>query len=250
MEGKVCIITGAGSGIGRSTAIKLARRGAVPVLVGRTPSKLEEVQAQVQAGGGRAVAAPCDVTDVQAVRALVRWVLDEHGHIHALVNNAGYSTRNRTVLTITPEEVDEVVRVNLTGPMFFTQAVLPSMLKAREGTIVNVASGAGLAGSRLSGPAYSAAKAGIINFTRYLNLELRNSGVRACCVIPGEVDTPILEKRPVVPSSEARATMLSPDDVAEAIVLAIALPHRALLEEVVVRPRHFRDFSAELAKPY
>ncbi len=250
MNGKVCIITGAGSGIGRSTAIKLARQGAVPVLVGRTASKLEEVQAQVQAEGGKAVAAPCDVTDVQAVRDLVRRVLGDHGHIHALVNNAGYSTHNRTVLTITPEEVDEVVRVNLTGPMFFTQAVLPSMLKAREGTIVNVASGAGLAGSRLSGPAYSAAKAGIINFTRYLNLELRNSGVRACCVIPGEVDTPILEKRPVVPSAEARATMLSPDDVAEAIVLAVTLPHRALLEEVVVRPRHFRDFSAELAKPY
>jgi short-subunit dehydrogenase len=250
LKGKVCIITGAGSGIGRSASIKLARSGATIFLVGRTTSKLEQVRQEIQSQDGSAVTTPCDVADVHAVRSLVGDVLKSHGRIDVLVNNAGYSTRNRTTLSVTPEEADEIVRVNLTGPIFFTQAVLPTMLKQKSGTIVNVSSGAALTPSRLSGPVYSAAKAGLVNFTRYLNIELQNSGVRACCIIPGEVNTPIMEKRPVPPSQEARATMLSADDVADAIVLAVTAHDRALVEEVVIRPRAQRDVTCELQKPY
>jgi NADP-dependent 3-hydroxy acid dehydrogenase YdfG len=163
-----------------------------------------------------------------------------------LVNNAGYSTRNRSIMTVTPEEFDEVLRVNLWAPMFFAQAVLPTMLKARSGTIINVSSRAALTPGGLGGPIYGAAKAGSVNLTKALNIELKNTGVRACCIVPGEADTPAIERRPVPPSKEARATMMAADDVADAIVLAASLPQRALVDELYIRPTHQRDFSKEL----
>ena len=97
---------------------------------------------------------------------------------------------------------------------------------------------------------YSAAKAGIINYTKYLNLELRNTGVRACSVIPGEVDTPILDLRPVPPSDEARGTLLTAEDVADAIMLAVTAPQRSLIEEIIIKPRHRRDYSAEITPAF
>lgn len=249
MASKVCIITGAGTGIGRSAAIKLAALGHVPVLVGRTASKLEAVHGEITAAGGHALVAAGDVTQMETIRRTVDMCLKAYGRIDVLVNNAGYATRNRTTLTITPEEFDEVVRVNLWAPMFFTQAVLPIMLRAGSGTIVNVSSRGAYTPGGLGGPIYCAAKAGVVNFTKYLNGELKNTGIRACSIVPGEVDTPILEKRPVPPPKEARATMLSADDVGETIVLAVTLPPRALLEELTIRPTIQRDFSKELPPP-
>ena len=97
-----------------------------------------------------------------------------------------------------------MMRVNLMGPFFLTQAVLPGMLARKSGTIVNVSSLAATNPSRVGGSFYGAVKAGLLNFTRYLNIELENSGVRACCILPGEVDTPTLENRPVVPDADAK----------------------------------------------
>jgi len=249
MKGMACIITGAGTGIGRSAAIKMARLGASVVLVGRTAARLEEVRREIEAAGGVALAAPGDVTDMNVILCTVQATLQAFGRIDVLVNNAGYATRNRSIMTITPEEFDEVVRVNLWAPMFFTQAVLPTMLKAKSGTIIVVSSRAALTPGGLGGPIYGAAKAGSVNFIKALNIELKNTGIRACAIVPGEVDTPILEKRPVPVPKEARATMMAADDVADAIVLAAALPPRALVDELYLRPTHQRDFSKELPPP-
>ena len=250
MKERVCIVTGAGSGIGEATSLRLAAEGAVPVLVGRIEAKLESVRRQIQTLGGVATVIAADVTKHEEVRQLADRTLRHHGRIDALVNNAGFSSPNRTTLSLTPEEADAVIKVNLIGPMFLTQAVLPAMLEAGDGTIVNVSAGAGNAPSLISGPIYSAAKAGILNYTKYLNLELRNTGVRACSVIPGEVDTPILDLRPVPPSDEARATMLTADDVADTIMLAVTAPQRSLIEEIVIRPRNRRDYSAEITPAF
>ena len=130
--------------------------------------------------------------------------------------------------------------------MFLTQAVLPTMVAAGSGNIVNVSSMAGKRGSLLSGPIYGPAKAGILNYTEYLNQELGNTGVRACAVSPGEVDTPIMELRPVVPTAEARATMLDSEDVADAIILAITAPQRSLIADIMISPTHSRDYSGEI----
>ena len=197
MKGQVCIVTGAGSGIGEATAVKLAAMGAAPVLVGRTMAKLEAVRDRIESAGGSASVIAADITNHEDIRRVAEGTLQEHGRIDVLINNAGFSSRNRTTLTLTPEEAEAVFRVNLIGPLFLTQAVLPAMVEAGSGTIVNVSSVAGKQASLLSGPIYGPAKAAILNYTEYLNQELANTGVRACSVSPGEVDTPIMELRPV-----------------------------------------------------
>jgi len=244
-EGKVCIITGAGTGVGKAAAIKLAEKGYAIVLVGRTASTLEGSKREVEAVGGTALSFPCDIGDYEAVQKMVKFTLQELGRVDVLINNAGIGGRYKTIADAKPDDVEEVIRVNLTGPIYCCQAVLSDMLSRKEGTIVNVTSLAAHNPGPLSGPAYCAAKAGMVNFNRYLNNELRNSGIRACCIIPGEIDTPILSSRLIPPSKAARATMMESDDVADAIVLAVTLPPRALVEEIVIRPTLMRNRSKE-----
>ena len=246
LEGKVCIITGGGSGIGRASGIMMAGEGAVVVAVGRTASKVEAIKSEIEAAGGRAMAFGVDVTDENGVRAMVESVLSAHGRVDVLLNNAGHSSIHRKLLTTTAEEFRSVIDSNLMGSIFCTQAVIPSMLEAGEGTIINVSSLAGVTPGLLAGMAYGAAKAGVINFTQFLNSEYRNTGIRASVVIPGEVDTPILDKRPVVPSEDARETMVTAEDAAEAITLIARLPSRAAIIELVIRPTYLRDTSAEV----
>ena len=245
LKDKVCIITGGGSGIGRSTALMMAREGASVVLVGRTASKVQSVTDEVRAEGGTAEAFALDVADYESVRSTAAQVLDTFGRIDVLVNNAGHSSPHRRLLTTTPEEIRSVIDTNLVGTIYFTQAVVPAMLEAGEGTIINVSSGAGVTPGLLGGMVYSAAKAGVINFTAFLHNDLKNTGIRATVVIPGEVDTPVLDKRPVVPSDEARATMVTADDTAEAITLIARLPQRTAIPQLVIRPTFQRDTTQE-----
>ena len=246
LEGKVCIITGGGSGIGRATAIMMAGEGATVVLVGRTAAKGEEVQFESESSGGKATAFGLDVTDEGGVKAMVESVLAEHGKIDILLNNAGHSSIHRKLLTTTSEEMKGVFDSNVLGSVLCAQAVVPAMLEAGEGTIINISSLAGVTPGLLAGMAYGAAKAGVINFTQFLNAELRNTGIRASVVIPGEVDTPILDKRPVNPSADARETMVTAEDAAEAITMIARLPSRAAIPELVIRPTYLRDTSAEV----
>ena len=245
LEGKICVITGGGSGIGRASAIQMASEGAVAVVVGRTASKVEAVRDEIAANGGSAQAYGVDVGDEDGVRRMVDEILDARGKIDVLVNNAGHSSPRRMLLTTTAEDLRSVYESNLVGSVFCSQAVVPSMKKAGRGTIINVSSMAGVSASPLAGMSYSAAKAAVINFTAFLNAELRNTGIRASVVIPGEVDTPILDGRPVVPDAEARRTMVTAEDTAEAITLIARLPQRAAIPELIIRPTWLRDTSGE-----
>lgn len=245
LEGKICVITGGGSGIGRASAIQMASEGAVAVVVGRTASKVEAVRDEIAANGGAAQAYGVDVGDEDGVRRMVDEILDARGKIDVLVNNAGHSSPRRMLLTTTAEDLRSVYESNLVGSVFCSQAVVPSMKKAGRGTIINVSSMAGVSASPLAGMSYSAAKAAVINFTAFLNAELRNTGIRASVVIPGEVDTPILDGRPVVPDAEARQTMVTAEDTAEAITLIARLPQRAAIPELIIRPTWLRDTSGE-----
>ena len=246
LDGKVCIITGGGSGIWRALAMMMAEEGATAVVVGRTASKVEDVKAQIEAAGGSSASFAVDVADHAAVNLMARSVKHEFGRIDLLVNNAGHSSPHRMLLTTTPEEIRSVIDSNLVGTIFCTQAVMPSMLEAGQGTIINVSSLAGVTPGMLGGMIYSAAKAAVINFTQYLGSEFRNSGVRFSVVIPGEIDTPILDKRPVPPSADARATMATAEDTAEAIALIARLPDRAAIPQLVIRPTMQRDTSQEV----
>ena len=246
LDGKVCIITGGGSGIGRASAIMMAKEGATLVVVGRTASKVDDVKAEIVAAGGRSASFAFDVADHAAVNLMARSVIDEFGRIDLLVNSAGHSSPHRMLLTTTPEEIHSVIDSNLVGTIFCTQAVMPSMLEAKQGTVINVSSLAGVTAGVMGGMIYSAAKAAVINFTQFLSNEFVNSGVRFSVVIPGEIDTPILDKRPVPPSAEARATMATAEDTAEAIALIARLPDRALIPQLVIKPTMQRDTTGEV----
>lgn len=246
LKDKVCIITGGGSGIGRSAAIMMAEAGAKVIVAGRTLSKVEEVQKEIESAGGIAEAISLDVGDEAGVQEAVKGILDRYGRVDVLVNNAGHSSAHRMLLTTSSDELKGVMESNLYGTVFCSQAVVPAMKEQKEGTIINVSSMAGLGGSTLAGMAYSAAKSAVINFTGFLNAELKNTGIRSSVVIPGEVDTPILVGRPVPPSSESRATMVTAEDTAEAIFLIANLPQRASIPQLVIRPTYQRDISAEV----
>lgn len=248
LKEQVCIITGGGSGIGRDAAIKIAQEGANVVIVGRTESKLESVISEIKSIDETAVSYALDVSDYNAVQKMVDDVLEKFGQIDVLVNNAGHSSHNRRLLNTTPEETRSVVDSNLIGTFFCTQAVVPAMLKAKSGTIINISSLAAVTPGPFSGFAYGAAKAGVINFTEFLNNDLRNTGIRASVIIPGEVATPILDKRPIPPDSDARTMMVDVAETSAAILLIATLPARSNIPELVIRPTMHRDMTGEVVE--
>ena len=245
LDNQVCIITGGGSGMGKATAFTMAQEGAKVVLFGRTESKVAAVAQEVRDQGGTARAYGVDVADHDAVFSAIGDTLDAFGRVDVLVNNAGHSSPHRKLLTTTANEIRSVVDSNLVGTIYCTQAVMPAMLEADSGTIVNVSSLAGVTPGLLGGMIYSAVKAAVINFTGFLNEEFKDTSVRASVVIPGEVDTPIMENRPVVPDAAARATMVTPEDVAEAVTLIARLPQKSNIPELVIRPTYARDMTGE-----
>jgi NADP-dependent 3-hydroxy acid dehydrogenase YdfG len=241
LAGKIAIVTGAGSGIGRAAAVSLAEAGADVTLIARGEAALRQVAAEVEALGRRALARPLDISDGPAVEAAVRATLETFGRVDILLNNAGTNTPRRSLLEASAEDWRLVVDINLTGAYLCTRAVLPIMQEQGEGTIINIASMAGKGASLLGGAGYSAAKAGVLSLTQTINAEQRRHNIRATAISPGEVSTPILDRRATPPSPEERARMLQPEDLAAAIVFVAALPQRACIEDLVIRPTFLRD---------
>ena len=235
-------MTGGGTGIGRAAAEALGDAGCRVALVGRRPEPLEETAEALRARGVDCLVLSADVSDPASTRALVDQVQQAWGRLDVLVNNAGLNVPRRALQDVSAEDWDTVLQVNLTGTFLMTQAALPVMREQRAGTVINVSSIAGYRPSRLTGPAYSAAKAGVIAFTESVNLTERASGVRACAICPGEVATPILDRRPQPPSAEARAAMLQPEDLAQTILLVASLPQRATIELLNIVPTSVGDF--------
>jgi NAD(P)-dependent dehydrogenase (short-subunit alcohol dehydrogenase family) len=190
---RVAIVTGAAQGIGEAIAARLARGGADVAVVDISLPLAEDVSRRLCALGRRSVAIGCDVSNASDVARMRDRVLHEFDKIDILVNNAGIAGKNAPVLQVSEEEWERVMAVDLKGVFLCSRAVLPSMIERHYGRIVNVASIAGKEGNPNLAP-YSAAKAGVIGFTKALAKEVVLLGVNVNCVSPAVIDTPILKQ--------------------------------------------------------
>lgn len=231
------VITGAGSGVGRALALALLQKGWKVALVGRRPEALSETVQLAGDAGARCLAWPCDVGDPVAVDHMGKGVLAAFEQVDVLVNAAGTNAPNRALAVLSEKDYLSMMNTNLNGAYYCVQAFLPQMRQRRSGTIVNIVSDAGKSASPKAGPAYVMSKFGLAGLTQSINAEERANGVRACAVFPGDIDTPLLERRPQPPDAAARACMLRADDVAECALLCILMPSHVIVEEIVVRPR-------------
>jgi NADP-dependent 3-hydroxy acid dehydrogenase YdfG len=233
---KVAIVTGAGSGVGRATAVKLAQQGWSLALIGRTESTLEET-ARLSGAKERCLVHRMKIGDLAATREMADAVLKRFERVDLLVNAAGTNVPKRSLEVLSMEDYHEMIDSNLNGAFYLVQSVLPTMRRQKSGMIVNIVSDAGRQASPKAGPGYVISKFGMVGLTQAINQEERGHGVRACAILPGDIDTPLLDKRPSPPPPEARARMLQPEDVADCVMLAVNLPDRAVVEELLIRPR-------------
>jgi NADP-dependent 3-hydroxy acid dehydrogenase YdfG len=233
---KTAVITGAGSGVGRATAIQLVADGWRVALLGRRQEAIDET-ARLTGNPDACLAIACDVGDSGAVLEASQQVLAALGAVEVLVNAAGTNAPNRALEVLSLEDYHDMIDANMNGAYYCVQAFLPGMRTRGSGTIVNVVSDAGKQASPKAGPAYVMSKFGLAGLTQAINAEERGRGIRACALFPGDIDTPLLAKRPVVPDATARARMMQPEDIAECVLFCVRLPSRVIIEEILVRPR-------------
>ena len=247
-KGQIAWITGGGSGIGLAGAMALAQAGAHVVISGRNAATNASALASLQALGS-AEALLLDVADKHAVKAAAQQILDQHDRIDILVTSAGTNATQRNFNVVTPESWDDVVAINLSGLFYCVHAVLPAMRQQQGGLIINVSSWAGLYASKLTGPAYNATKRAVLALTESINMEECTHGIRATSLLPGEVATPILDKRPVPPSAEQRELMVQAEDMGQAILFVAQMPTRTCINELIISPTFNRFYTGGLETP-
>jgi NAD(P)-dependent dehydrogenase (short-subunit alcohol dehydrogenase family) len=234
---KNAVVTGAGSGVGQATALALASEGWRVALIGRRESALADTISLAGENAAQLFACPCDIGDSAAVAAVAARILAEFGEVEVLVNSAGTNAPKRALEVLSLGDYHDMMNANLNGAYYCVQAFLPGMRQRGSGTIVNVVSDAGKQASPKAGPAYVMSKFGMAGLTQAINAEERSRGVRASAIFPGDIDTPLLNKRPIVPDAGAREKMMRPEDIAACVLHCIHLPYRVIVEEMLVRPR-------------
>jgi len=224
LAGQVGIVTGASRGIGRAICLELARRGATLYGCARSEDQLKAVADEADGFDGRIVPTRLDVTDRQAVEALVEKVEDEHDRIDILVNNAGI-TDDTLLMAMKDEQFDRVIETNLRSVFLTCRAVCKRMLRARRGRIVNIASVGGMSGN--PGQAnYAASKAGVIALTKSLAREIGKRGITVNAVAPGFIDTEMTEVLPDQLKSTVKQLIAmqrfgTPEEVAECVAFLV-----------------------------
>jgi len=235
LEGKVVLVTGGGSGVGAAIARQFAQAGAQVVVIGR---RAEQLQATCDAitSGAPVRAAIADVADRAQVTTLVEQIVSEFGRLDMLINNAGVNTPERPLEQLSAENWDYLMTVNATGAFNMIQAVLPQMRAQRDGLIINISSISGLRASTLAGAAYSASKHALNALSKVVGQEEEQHGIRSTIISPGDINTPLLDQRPVPVSAEQRAKILQPDDIAAAALFVATLPAHVSVPELVIKP--------------
>jgi NADP-dependent 3-hydroxy acid dehydrogenase YdfG len=239
---RVAWVTGGGSGIGEAGAEALAADGWTVIVSGRRKEELDRVVANITKRGGDAEAMPLDVSIAADCTKTAEAIVAKHGRIDLLVNSAGVNVPKRSWADMELEGWNKLVDINLNGVLYCMRAVLPTMRKQKDGSIINVSSWAGRHVSKMPGPAYTTTKHAVLALTHSFNMDECVNGLRACCLSPGEVATPILKLRPVVPSVEEQAKMLQPEDCGRTIAFVASLPPRVCVNEILISPTHNRGF--------
>jgi NADP-dependent 3-hydroxy acid dehydrogenase YdfG len=247
-NGKVAWITGGGSGIGLAGGLELAKAGVHVVISGRSAETLKKAEKDLKAVGS-AEAIALDVADQREVAKGAAEILKRRGRIDILVNSAGINHPKRNFRNVSIDGWDQIVAVNLSGLFYCCQAVLPAMRERKDGLVINVSSWAGRYASTLTGPGYNATKRAVVALTESINMEECANGIRATSILPGEVATPILEKRPVPPPPEERARMLQAEDLGRAIAFLASMPPRACVNELIISPTWNRFYLGGLESP-
>jgi len=234
---QLAVVTGGGSGVGQATVLALVNAGWSVVALGRRHSALEETRSLAGSMVSCITAIECDICQQESVREVGRRIESELGSVEVLVNAAGTNAPQRALEVLSDADYRSMMDTNLNGAYYCVQAFLPGMRNRGSGTIVNIISDAGKQASPKAGPAYVMSKFGLAGLTQAINAEERTRGVRAIGIFPGDINTPLLNRRPVVPDEAARARMMQPEDIAACVLLAVQLPSRAIIEELVIRPR-------------
>ena len=226
IKNKVALITGGGRGIGRATAIELAKEGVNIGLVGRTLENLEKVKAELEAYDVNVAVATADVTNLDEITKAVESIKSELGPIDILLNNAGIS-KFGGFMDLTPEEWTNIIDVNLKGVYYTTHAVLPEMIERQTGDIINISSTAGEKGGPVTS-AYSASKFGVIGLSESLMQEVRKYNIRVSTMTPSTVATEMAAELNLTDGNPEK--VMQPEDLAELIVTQLKLHPRVVLK--------------------
>lgn len=226
LQNKVAIITGAGKGIGRATALALAEEGVSLGLIARTETDLQKVAEEVAKYDVRVAIATADVSDYTQVEKAVEKLYGELGTFDILINNAGMA-KFGSFLELPVEEWEQIVKVNLFGMYYVTRAVLPKMIEQKSGDIINISSTAGEKGGPVTS-AYSASKFGVMGLTESLAMEARKHDIRVTALTPSTVVTDLAINQGLVKGDEQ--DVLQPEDLAELIVATLKLKSRVFLK--------------------
>lgn len=235
VDAKIAWITGAGSGIGEACALAFARSGALVALSGRRREALESVAAKIAERGGKSVIGEGDMADPETPTRIAT-TLAGLGQLAWVVNAAGVNVVERRWSQLTPASIAALVDGNLNAALYVTQAALPLLRAGGGGVLVHVASWLAHFPSTLGGSIYTAAKSAVVAMSHTLNMEEGANGIRSCVLSPGEVVTPLMDKRPVPVTAAERAVMLKPGDLADFILHIASLPPHVCVNEVIISP--------------
>ena len=231
LSGSIAVITGGGRGIGYAIATKLAELEATVVLTGRDEARVQKVAAELQSRGHHAEGLGCDVADLAAVDALGQHLREKYGRVDILINNAGIGGPPGMLHELAPEDWDAIFNTNLRGVYYMMRAVVPLMIAAGAGHIINISS---LAGKNAlpRGAAYSASKWGLNGLSYGVAEELRRQNIRVSVICPGSVDTDFSPRR----HGKDTQKMLKPRDVAHAVLVLVTQEPQSFISEILIRP--------------
>ena len=228
LKGKTVLISGGGSGVGLGCAQAFAQNDCQVVICGRNQKKLE------QAATGQMLIHACDISDREQVSSL----FEKFGVPDILINSAGINVVKRKVSELSHEDFDRIMAINCTGFFNLVHEALPTMRERKDGLIFSISSIAGKRAYPLAGMGYSASKFGVSAIASAINAEEADSGVRVTSIFPGEINTPILDERPVKVPDEKKARMVHPEDIASLVVSIAQLPKHVVVPELVITPTY------------